>query len=123
MPLTRFFVSNKDIKEGECGNPSRCAVARAVARRIKPGYHVSVTPHAVKIILLMDFKNPLVNHRCSGNLTKFIMDFDASSITYVRGHLKPIQFAMDVPSYMLNNKFEYTKRRKANGRVHSTLLS
>lgn len=99
----RIHVTQKDIREGECMQPSRCAVARAINRKLKTNLIASVAG-MVKI-------RDINNHRlvCAlwlpDSMVKFVSRFDAKEDNPDKvSDLKPTNFTLDIPSMYLKQE-------------------
>ena len=81
-------VTEEDIKKGEPGNCSRCAISQALIRKFKID-EVSTEVDGGDVILSVKEKKYQVNHMHESDVLDFIFDFDQEDGW---SEVKPIKF-------------------------------
>lgn len=111
MAQITIFVTQSDIANGKKGDCEKCAIARAVERRLKKDFFAEVggsgdiTVNWIKKVTPHDFY-PSITIRdytkvfyVEGDKRRaaFIADFDS---LYNRNRCKPFQFKLDYPDHL-----------------------
>lgn len=87
----RINVTAKDIKLGEAAHAQHCPIARAITRKLKPTYWVSVFTY----ITIYAASGPEGLYRVDNPAAEWMFNFDSGEL------VKPITFSIELPEEAL----------------------